>query len=310
MFTVGLDVDRLEGYEELCSQKIELYAGSPKMSNFYSPLGETLGKIYKRGESAGNKRDYAKWEELPKVSDHVGKRRELKEEEWGDYIAGLIDGDGNIGEGGITIVFHESDVKLAYELKKKIGYGNVYKLKDKKAYRLVIRKNEGIKKVMEMINGRLRTEKKVNQMIKYNMIEVKPKREDDDLRNYWLAGFAEADGSFVISATKSETIKVKKSVRLEFGIKQKGEERLLNKIKKELKGGSVSYYKSADIHCYKSSGMKTAREVIRYFDEYKLRSNKYVSYLKYRKVYRMITRGEHLREEGIKKIESIRLKGS
>lgn len=283
-----------------------------KGENFYSPIVLTLGKIYKGGGSAGNRRDYARWDKLEKVSDHMGKRRELTEEEWGDYLAGLIDGDGWIGENNITIEFHELDASLVYRIKKEIGYGNVYKLKGKKAVRYVLRKKEGLIRLMGMINGRLRTEKKVDQlrMNSKGWIEVKGKREDNNLRNYWLAGFTEAEGCFHISVVRSRTHSVNKSVKLEMSIKQKGEEELLKKIREELKGGNVSYYKKAEIYCYKSSGMRTVSELIRYFDEYKLKSSKYVNYLKLRKVYRMITRGEHLTERGMKKIESIRSKGS
>ena len=311
----------MDRVSELCSQKIELYAGSLialmtlvllKGENFHSPLVLKIGKIYEGGESAGNKRDYARWDELEKISDHLGKRRELNEEEWGDYLAGLIDGDGWIGENNITIEFNELDASLAYEIKKEIGYGRVYKIEGKRAVRYELRKKEGLIKLMGMINGRLRSEKKVSQlkMNSKGWIEVKEKREDNNLRNYWLAGFTEADGSFYINVERSETYREKKSVRLEISIKKIGEEELLKKIKEEFKGGSVSYYKKPEIYCYKSLGMKTVRELIGYFDEYKLKSRKYVSYLKLRKVYRMITRGEHLTERGMEKIESIRSKGS
>ena len=42
---------------------------------------------------------YYKWSELPKISDHISKRERRKGEELGapgigDYMAGLIDGDG------------------------------------------------------------------------------------------------------------------------------------------------------------------------------------------------------------------------
>jgi len=50
--------------------------------------------------------------------------------------------------------------------------------------------------------------------------------------------------------------------------------------------------------------------LINYFDKYNLFAGKYVDYIKFRKVYIMITEGKHLEEKGILKIKSISLKGS
>ena len=201
---------------------------------------------------------------------------------------------------------------MAYKIKKWIGYGNVYKIKGKKAIRYDIRKKEGIKKVMELINGRLRKRSKVNQLNrnKEYLERVLPVREDKEFDNKWLAGFTDADGCFYIGLAESKSHKIGKSLRLEFTLKQKGEMELLNNVKEYLKGGNVSEYKSQDIGCYKSTGSITAYRVIRYFDEYKLESSKYVSYIKFRNVYRMMTRGEHLTEGGIGKIGRIRSKES
>jgi hypothetical protein len=73
--------------------------------------------------------------------------------------------------------------------------------------------------------------------------------------------------------------------------------------------GNISQY-SSGIWCYKSSGYKTALSLINYFDKYQLFSGKYKDYLKFRKVYIMITEGKHLDEKGISKIISIKTKGS
>ena len=62
--------------------------------------------------------------------------------------------------------------------------------------------------------------------------------------------------------------------------------------------------------CYKSSGYKTAAILINYFDRFHLFAEKYINYLKFRKVYIMITEGKHLEDKGIKKIKSIASKGS
>lgn len=64
------------------------------------------------------------------------------------------------------------------------------------------------------------------------------------------------------------------------------------------------------IWCYKSTGFKTAFNLINYFDRHNLFAGKYTSYLKFIKVYIMITEGKHLEKKGVKKIISIATKGS
>ena len=73
--------------------------------------------------------------------------------------------------------------------------------------------------------------------------------------------------------------------------------------------GNLSQY-SSGIWCYKSTGFKTAERLIEYFDTFNVFADKYVKYLKFRKVYIMITNGQHLEEKGLTKIKSIATKGS
>ena len=122
-----------------------------------------------------------------------------------------------------------------------------------------------------------------------------------------MAGFTQADGCFYISVVKSKIHKTGFSVRLEFSIKQNDDVplKLLYNI---IKLGNISKY-SSGIWCYKSSGFKTAALLINYFDTFNLFAGKYVNYLKFRKVYIMITKGQHLEKEGIIKIKSISTKG-
>ena len=46
----------------------------------------------------------------------------------------------------------------------------------------------------------------------------------------------------------------------------------------------------------------SAKNVVQYFDEYHLQSRKYLSYLRWRKVYFLIQNKEHLNYKGLSKI--------
>lgn len=323
MYSVGLDVDTL-----VFTEKILLYAGNFCIS---SPLGLVpLGKIYLNifsisEQSAGNfqystvasastKNTFTSSNNLPLISEHVPKHHtNLTDSEFGFFLAGLIEGDGWFGKKELAIVFDESDTSLAYFIKKRIGSGNVYKIKNQKAVRYICTNITGLFIILSLINGKFVSHFKYDQLIKHNYnvdfnYTILPPVNNLKLDNYWLAGFTQADGCFHISVVKSKTHKTGFSVRLEYSLKQ-NDANPLKLLYATLKMGNLSQY-SSGIWCYKSSGFLTAAKIIDYFDRHNVFAGKYVNFLKFRKVYIMITEGRHLEEKGIIKIKSISRKGS
>lgn len=202
---------------------------------------------------------------------------------------------------------------MAYYIKKRIGYGNVYKIKDKKAVRYICKNTTGLSVILSLINGKWVSNYKYDQLIKHNYnedfnLKILPFLKKLSLDNFWLAGFTQSDGCFHFSVVKSKTHKTGYSVKLEYSLKQK-DHLPLKLLYNLLKMGNLSQY-STGIWCYKSSGFKKAVNLINYFDRFNLFAEKYKDYLKFRKVYIMITEGKHLENKGIKKIKSIATKGS
>lgn len=307
-------------------EKISLCAGNSLQSN---PLVFiAFGKIYFKykkllGQSAGNfsmctkatartKNIYTSYLNLPKISEHVIKKN-LNDLDFGYFLAGFIEGDGWFGFNQLHIIFSERDISLAYFIKKRIGYGNIYKIKDKKAVRYLCKNKKGLSTILSLINGKLVSSNKYEQLIKHNFnknfyFDILPPLNFLTLDNYWLAGFTQADGCFHINIVKSKTHKTGFSVRLEYSLKQKDVVplKLLYSI---LKLGNL-YQDNSGIWYYKSTGYKTAALLINYFDTFNVFGGKYVNYLKFRKVYIFITEGKHLEDKGIIKIKSIATKGS
>jgi len=350
MYSVGMDVDTflscLQNITCLKAasdwEKILLFAGNFSLSN--PLLFIRLGKIYLKSsiplfiknnklnkkarvieQSAGNfnlstkasartKNTYNSYFTLPKISEHVPKHKSnLNDLDFGYFLAGLIEGDGWFGFNQLHIIFSDRDISLAYLIKKRIGHGNVYKIKDKKAVRYICKNYNGLKTILYLINGKLLSSKKYEQLIVHNYpetfhLDILPPTHNLSLDNYWLAGFTQADGCFYISVVKSKSHKTGFSVRLEFSIKQNDDIPLKLLISK-LKLGNLCQYHTG-IYCYKSSGYKTAAVLINYFDLFHVFGGKYVDYLKFRKVYIKISEGKHLEKEGIIKIKSITNKGS
>lgn len=198
------------------------------------------------------------------------------------------------------LYFQKNNISFAYFIKKQTGYGNVYKIKDKKAVRYICKNEKDLFIILSLINGKPVSKPKYNQLIQHNYNTdfnciVLPPSNNFSLDNYWLAGFIQADGCFHISVVKSKMHKTGYSLRLEFSLKQ-NDTVPLKLLYSTVGMGNISQYNSV-IWCYKSTGFKTAFLLINYFDEFNLFAGKYIDYLKFRKVYIMITESKHLEEK-------------
>lgn len=150
-----------------------------------------------------------------------------KIDNFGYYITGLIEGDGSIyvpksersikgnkNYPSIQIAFNLKDLPLAMLIQKNLGHGSLSRVKGANAYILTINNNEGIKLLVNLINGKLRTPKihalfnlidwLNNHSSFYNHhIEKKDLDTSSLLSNAWLSGFIEADGHFSVRTSLS-----------------------------------------------------------------------------------------------------------
>lgn len=303
-----------------------LYAGTALLKSFkYFIKLDIVKKLKQKSKSAGNilvfKTDgtsetlrdgiVVNSEHVKEISHHVPKHLKLlNNEQLGHYLAGLIDGDGHFSKiKQLVIVFSSSDAFLAYHLKERLGSGNVKKVKQKNAYLLIISSWKNILNVLNLINGKLRTEHRFNQVI-HNVLD---KTEDlnfnftmnttNNFSNHWLAGFSDADASFQVKVVNRVT-RNKPEIRLNYQIDQKN--KLVLDIIKNYLGGNIGYRISQDTYYYGSTSFGSAKKVIEYFDRFNLQSKKYISYLKWRKIYILIQSKEHLTEKGLARILKIK----
>jgi LAGLIDADG endonuclease len=291
-----------------------LYAGTTSISFKYLIRNDIVKKLKQWSKSAGNsfislnelfsinkigtsetlRSEIVNTENIKPISVHVPTHlKPVNDIEFGHYLAGLIDGDGHFSsKQELVIVFNSLDASLAYYIKKQIGFGSIKKVKDKNAFILTITAIVGMEKVINLINGKIRTENKLNEINnnilnheKYTELSKKLSFKinlNKDLKNHWLAGFSDALASFQIKYF-CNSFNNKTQVRLNFQIDQKKDSILL--LIKNFLGGSISYQKIKDSYQYNSSSFGSARNVIKYFDYFHLLSIKHVKYLKWRKTY-------------------------
>ena len=83
------------------------------------------------------------------------------DQEWGYYLAGLIDADGSFTDvskhkPNLTICFHIKDISLAYKIKKFIKYGTISKIKNKNACKYVLTHKQGLQRLLLLLQDKIK----------------------------------------------------------------------------------------------------------------------------------------------------------
>ena len=261
------------------------------------------------------------------------------------YLAGLIEGDGHIAvhdknskskvfRPKIIIVFHRNDKPLAEKLSFILNAGKVIDKPSAGHVILQILAKEEVLRVINLINGYMRTPKiealhRAISWINENDNTSIPLRGMDLSpidSNSWLSGFSDADANFSISVndrkkngkvirTSVQTffrIEVKQNYSRDVTIDQGGSSyfNILTKIaaffnvnlytRTRYKDDKIYYAFMAIAHNSKS------HDIVRnYFDRYPLYSSKYLSYKDWCKV-QDLHRGKSLSKEDLEKIIEIK----
>jgi hypothetical protein len=259
----------------------------------------------------------------------------LKDKIFKEYLAGLFEGDGHIWiqnpnqkkkhNPRFCITFSLKNEPLAKKFLELIGSGFIRYKKQDNACVLTVSPVIGLKKLVYLINGELRTPKihQLHKLIDWlnknhnaNIIKL-PLKDSSLYEDGWLSGFIDSDGSFSVQHTKLENNAKKRKISCRLRIEQ----RMLDPITNE------SYFKvltevSNFLNCsllirkQKSTGneyytltasSKMSLEIIiNYLDKYPLFSSKYLDYNDWKKVVFLIFENKHYTEEGINKTEFVK----
>lgn len=254
--------------------------------------------------SAGNLKNLEKEnlksnsEPLVLITDHLKNNKSILQDDkqFGYYLAGLIEGSGTFNKETLEIEFEKKDVQALFWLKKRLGVGTVLKKGNK--IKLVVKNKKGLENIIKLINGKFLTGVKLNEWRKHEWekdfnFSILPTFDSSLLtNNFYLAGYFDTCGLF--------NIEIKPEIKLECKIEEKNI-RVLEEIKK-IFGGEIKDNK------YGTISITQARYFIEYFDKYSLCTLRFIEYIKWRDVYRILQRKEHLTKEGFDKI--LKLKSS
>ncbi len=137
------------------------------------------------------------------------------------------------------------------------------------------------------------------------MLKVK---QIDKKIGYYLSGFADGEGSFMIVVRKRDDYKANWKISLCFNVSQK-ESYILSQFKKHLRCGTLRK-RSDGVSYFEVNNFNAIWEnVIPFFNEFSfLSQNKKYQFSKFKKAAKIIHQKKHLTKDGFKQIISIRNK--
>ena len=267
----------------------------------------------------------------------------VKSNNFNSYLAGLFEGDGHIwiqNPGAsdkkkhnprFCITFSLKNEPLAKKLLDILESGFIrYKTKDN-ACVLVVSPVVGLKKIVYLINGELRTPK-IHQLYKLidwlnkhhnTNIEKLSLKEGSLANDSWLSGFIDSDGSFSVQHTKVENnaARTKSALKRKISCRLRIEQRMLDpvtgnsyldvltNIAKFLNCSLLTrIQKSTDNEYYTlTASSKISTEIlVNYLDRYSLFSSKYLDYKDWREIVLLMLENKHYTEKGLTKTDSAR----
>jgi hypothetical protein len=141
-----------------------------------------------------------------------------------------------------------------------------------------------------------------------NMIPVvRPKVNISEIKDvYWLIGFVEGEGSFMVIIQKSKNKKTTDNIGLKFVITQHSKDSVLFDNISNYLGCGRCYFNRNEVYLIVSTFSDINNKIISLFNKYPLLGTKKEDYLDFCKVAELIKSKDHLTKEGIENIKRIK----
>lgn len=130
----------------------------------------------------------------------------------------------------------------------------------------------------------------------------------------YLVGLTDGEGCFYINLRPPRGIKSKQStIEFHFYLKLKGDHfALLKKVKKTFGCGGIYHQKEkrknhSECYRFEINSRKDIKQIlIPFFEKYPLQGPKIKDFLIFKKIFSMVQKGNHLKENGIVKIQKLK----
>ena len=124
---------------------------------------------------------------------------------------------------------------------------------------------------------------------------------------WWFSGFIDGEGSFILSITENNKLKLGWNVQLFFQLTLHEKDKyILDQIKNFFAGDGKIYRSGSNLLQYRVFTKKDLQVIISHVDRFPLITNKQADYVLWKSAYRIFQNKEHLTIEGLHKIVAIK----
>jgi len=228
------------------------------------------------------------------------------------WFIGFAEGDGswNVDEQNKRSIFiiHQKDPQILYKIKRLLKFGTItgpYTNKNGSTYyRYRVGTLKGTQELINIFNGNLVLNKTRKRFKKYldcfnlranirgtsSMVLFNDNSILPTLKDGWLSGFIDAEGSFSGTVLKRGDPKIIKGVKVRFSIVQKDEKEIFEYLKSIL-GGSLQHEIHKNAYRLLLESIKDRKTIMDYLDKFPLHSNKSIPFARFKKIHVRLTDG-------------------
>ena len=245
-----------------------------------------------------------------------------------EWFIGFFEGDGTIYKAKTTYSKHrfsfrivQKEKKIIYTLKETFGFGNISQeiRKSRVYWRWTVESKSGVEKIAYLLYGNLVLPARQKQYISWiqsgqqqllfkqiSLDRLKFVKNGISAQNAWLSGFIDAEGCFYAQfyEVKSNCFQLKQKMHLTQSIDGEQEQLLIFQQMLDL------FQSKSKICVFKNSNegksyarvefhsLKSQRLIIEYLALYKLKTQKYITYRRWWRVFLRRESKMHLTEKG------------